>query len=120
MMAILRLDGEQRFIICPTPSSAEGEPYQRMRWSKSQQRAPRVSLEVPQPKAAEMYSSCDLRDQRNRCRQDDLQLEEKCVTTIWLTLLNVTLIGIIIADSIFLALELIALLPPCRAISTRS
>jgi hypothetical protein len=76
-----------------------------MRWRQSPQTSPRVSLEVPQPKAAEMhYSSCDLIDQRNRCRQDDLHLERKCVITIWSMRLNVTLIGITVVDSIFLGL----------------
>jgi hypothetical protein len=69
---------------------------------QSPQGAPRVSLEVLLRKGAEVYySSCDLIDQHNRCRQDNLQLERKCFTTIWSMRLNVILIGIIIVDSIF-------------------
>jgi hypothetical protein len=71
----------------------------------SLQRAPLVSLEVPQPKGAEVYySSRDLIDQGNRGRQDDLLIERKCVATIWSMRLNVTLVGIMIVDSIFLGL----------------
>jgi hypothetical protein len=76
-----------------------------MGWRQSPQGVPRASLEGPQPKGADMYySSYDLIDQRNRCRQHDLQLERKFVTAIWSMRLNVTIIGIIIVDSIFLDL----------------
>jgi Transposase IS4 len=100
MMAMLWWDRERRYFICTTSSAADGEAYQRVRWRQTPQGAQRVSLEVPQPKAAELYySSCTRIDQHNRCPQDDLQLERKYVMTSWSMRVNMTLLGIIIVDS---------------------
>jgi hypothetical protein len=106
MMAMLWLDRERRYFICTTSKMAVGEPYQRMRWRKTPQGSQRVSLEVPQPKAAELYySSCARIDQHYCCRQDDLQLERKYVTTSWSMRVNMTLLGMIIVDSWLLCLR---------------
>jgi hypothetical protein len=100
MMAMLWLDRERRNFICTTSSAADGEAYQRVRWRQTPQGAQRVSLEVPQPEAAELYcSSCARINQHNRCRHDDLQLERKYVTTTWSMRVNTTLSGIVIVDS---------------------
>jgi hypothetical protein len=100
MMAMLWLNRERRYFICTTSSTADGVAYLRMRWRQTPQGAQRVSLTVPQPKAAELYYVSYARiDQHNRCRQDDLQLERKYVTTSSLMRVNMTLLGIIIVDS---------------------
>jgi hypothetical protein len=105
MLAMLWQDREQRYIICTTSSPVESEPYQRMRCRQSPQGAPRVSLEVPQPKAAEMYcSACARMDRRSRRRQDELQLERKYITTIGSMRLNMNVIGMIRVDSWLLCL----------------
>jgi hypothetical protein len=55
MMDMLWLDRDRSYFICTTSNTAEGEPYQRISWRKTPQGARRVSLEVPRPKAAELY-----------------------------------------------------------------
>jgi hypothetical protein len=84
------------------------------------QEAQRVSLEVPQPKAAELYYSlCARIGQRNRCRQDDLQLERKYVTS-WPIRVNMTLLRNNHCGLLVTLPWTVALLQACRAISTRS
>jgi hypothetical protein len=102
MMAMFGQDREQRYIICTTSSSAwasrtsvciGGNPAGGTAWlsgSAATEKGKHVLLLVRSG---------------NRPRQDDLQLEKKCVTTIWSMRLNVALTGKTIVDSIFLGIR---------------
>jgi hypothetical protein len=81
-----------------------GRQYTRHRWrqvSEEPNAAPeRVTLEIPQPEAAELYyDACGMIDRHNRCRQDDLMLERKLGTLDWSMRVNTSLLGMCIVDS---------------------
>ena len=62
----------------------------------------RVDLEIPQPKAAEIYyDTTSSIDQHNRCRQDDLSIEWKLGTWDWSKRVNLSILGMCVVDSWF-------------------
>ena len=59
-----------------------------------------MCLEVPQPKAAEIYYSCCGKvDQNNRHRQDTLRIEHKLETNNWAARVNMSIVAICIVDT---------------------
>jgi len=57
-------------------------------------------VSVPQPEVAEIFYGCFTQiDRHNRCRQDDLRLEQKLGTHDWTQRLNLPLFGIRIVES---------------------
>lgn len=100
MMAIVWVDRERRYFVSTTSSSAPGTPSERERIRQVGQRSERVVLTVPQPKTVELYYSCCAHiDRHNRCRQDDLRLEQKLGTHDWSLRVNLSVLGMCIVDS---------------------
>ena len=59
-----------------------------------------VEFVVPQPQACEIYySSCGKIDAHNRCRQDDLDVEKKFVTTDWSKRVNLSIFSMCVVDA---------------------
>ena len=59
-----------------------------------------VELTIPQPKAAEVYyRTCDVIDQHNRHRQDNLKTEKKLETKKWDMRVNLTIFSMIVVDT---------------------
>jgi len=103
LMAVVWVDRERRYFIASASSTIPGKPYTRLRWRQGDESAARVTLTVPQPQVAETYYCCCSQiDRHNRCRQDDLQLEDKIVTHDWSMRVNLSLLGMCIVDSLLL------------------
>jgi hypothetical protein len=99
-MAVVWVDRERRYFISTASSVIEGATYERTRWRQLDDGAQRVTLEVKQPRVAELYfTSCAMIDRHNRCRQDDLMLERKYQTQDWSVRINHSLLGMVIVDS---------------------
>jgi hypothetical protein len=104
MLAFCWMDRDRRYFISSASSLRPGRQYTRHRWrqvSEEPNAAPeRVTLEIPQPEAAELYyDACGMIDRHNRCRQDDLMLERKLGTLDWSMRVNTSLLGMCIVDS---------------------
>jgi len=100
LMAVVRVDRERRYFIASTSSTLAGTPYNRLRWRQGVVTASRVALTVPQPVVAETYYACCAQiDRHNRCRQDDLRLENKLVTHDWSMRVNLSLLGMCVVDA---------------------
>jgi Transposase IS4 len=103
-LAFVWMDREGRYFISTASSLEPGLPYSRMRGRQSDD-APDADptlteLLVSQPAAAEVYyDTCAQIERHNRCRQDDLMLERKLVTSSWSMRLNMSILGIVIVDS---------------------
>jgi hypothetical protein len=103
-LAFLFVDRERRYFIATAGSLANGTAINRMRWRQladveSHADPERVLIEIPQPRAAEMYySTCARIDQHNRDRTDTLQLDRKYETNDWSMRVNLTIFGMIIVD----------------------
>ena len=100
------MDRERRYFIATAGSMEAGSPYQRTRWRQvnQEQNAPPelVDLEIPQPKAAEIYyDTANSIDQHNHCRQDDLSIERKLGTWDWSKRVNLSIVGMCVVDSWF-------------------
>jgi len=84
LMAVVWVDRERRYFIASRSSTLAGTPCSRLRWLQEDVTAFRGALTVPQPVVAETYYGCCAQiDRHNRCRQDDLRLENKLVTHDW-------------------------------------
>ena len=104
LLAFVWMDRDQRHFIASGSSLQEGEEHVRDRWRQvsdvPEADPERVTLRVPQPKAAEIYyKTCAAVDQHNRHRQATLKLETKLKTTDWSKRVNMTLLGITIVDT---------------------
>jgi len=100
MMAVLWLDRDRRYFVATAGSNQPGTPCERLRWREMPGGAQRVAVTVPQPEVAEMYYSCAAKvDQHNRCRQDDLRLEQKFGTHDWSLRVNLSLLGMCLVDA---------------------
>jgi hypothetical protein len=82
------MDWERRYFIATTGSMEAGSPYRQTRWRQvnQEENAPPelVDLEIPQPKAAEIYyDTASSIDQHNCCCQDDLSVERKLGSWDW-------------------------------------
>ena len=77
----------------------------RQRWRQLNTEDPnadpeRVELEVPQPKACELYyNTCAEVDNHNRYRQSSLMSEKKRGTKDWAMRINMSLVAICIVDT---------------------
>jgi hypothetical protein len=105
-LAFVWMDRERRYFIATAGSMAAGSPYRRTRWQQVDQdeNAPPelVDLEIPQPKAAEIYyDTASSIDQHNRCHQDDLSIERKLGTWDWSKRVNLSILGMCVVDSWF-------------------
>ena len=104
LLAFVWMDRDRRYFIASGSSLQEGEEYVRDRWRQTSDEAEadpeRVTLEVPQPKAAELYyKTCAWIDRHNRHRQATLKLETKMQTHDWSKRVNMSLLGINIVDT---------------------
>jgi hypothetical protein len=62
--------------------------------------AERVQLEIPQPKATQVYyQTCGSIDSHNRKRQDDLDIEKTVRTHSWDKRANLTVFGMCVVDA---------------------
>ena len=98
------MDRNRRYFIASGSSLQEREGYVRDRWrqvSDDVEADPeRVALEVPQPKAAELYyNTCAWIYRHNRHRQATLKLETKIQANAWIKRVNMSLLGICIVDT---------------------
>jgi len=100
LTAVLWVDRERRYFIASTSTTLPGTPYDRLRWRQGKVTAARVALIVPQPQvAAAYYRFCSPIDRCHRCRQDDVRLDHKLFTNDWSMRVNMSLLGMCIADS---------------------
>ena len=84
MVALLWVDRDRRYCISTASTTIPGAPYERIRWRQVGAHAQRVVLTIPQPQVVETYFECCAQvDRHNRCRQDDLRLENKLFTHDW-------------------------------------
>ena len=99
------MDSRRRYFIASCSSLSPGAPYSRRRWRQladveTNEQPELVELSVPKPEAVEInYSCCGVIDRHNRCRQDDLMLEQKLGTADWSMRVNCSILGMIIVDS---------------------
>ena len=103
-LAFVWMDRDRRNFIAMAGSMEPGVPYNRMRWRQinQEENAPPeyVELEVPQPKAAEIYySTCSMIDRHNRCRQADLGIEIALGTHDWDKRVNLSIFSMIVVDT---------------------
>ena len=104
MIAFVWMDRERRYFITNTSCLLSGAPYIRQRWRQigdDENGDPTlVELSIPQPAAAEIYYTAVAKiDRHNRCRQDNLQLEQKLQTQKWGTRVNLTIFSMIVVDT---------------------
>jgi Transposase IS4 len=104
MLAFVWMDRERRYFVASAGSLTAGDPYCRSRWrqvNKSPNAEPeKVTLQIPIPRAAELYYSCCGKiDQHNRDRQDTLGIERKLKTHDWSLRVNLTIFGMIVVDT---------------------
>ena len=104
--AFVWMDRDRRYFISSRSSLHEGAPYSRNRLRQVDQtpNAPpvHVDLNIPQPKAAEIYySTCARIDQHNRTRQDDFELEKKLGTKVWHIRVNHSILGMADVDTYY-------------------
>jgi hypothetical protein len=104
MLAFVWLDRERRFFVASASSLTEGDPYSRRRWrqvDKTPNAKPeKTELEIPVPKAAEIYYSCCAKvDQHNRDRQDTLGIENTLRMHEWSLRVNLSIFSIIAVDA---------------------
>jgi hypothetical protein len=88
-LAFVFVDRDQQYFIATGGLLSNGITINRTRWRKVQdvatnQAPERLDIEIPQPKAAELYYSCCAKiDNHNRDHWDTLQLEQKYKTNNW-------------------------------------
>jgi len=71
-----------------------------VQWRQVGDHAARLVLTVPQPLVVETYYQCCAQIGRhNRCRQDDLRLEDELVTHDWSMRVNLSLLGMCVVDA---------------------
>ena len=105
MIAFCWMDRNRRYFIASASSLSPGLPHIRQRWRQLETDDPnadpeRVSLEVPQPKACEVYyNTCAAIDNHNRYRQSSLMMERKLGTKDWAMRINMSLVAICIVDA---------------------
>jgi len=100
MVALLWVDRDRRYFISTASTTLPGAPYERIRWRQVGAHAQRVVLTIPQPQVVETYFECCAQvDRHNRCRQDDLRLENKLVTHDWSMRVNLSLLGMCVVDT---------------------
>lgn len=100
LMAVVWVDRDRRYFVATATSSLAGEPQERIRWRQGQERAERAVETVNQPQVSQdYYSCCSQIDRHNRCRQADLQLENKLITHDWSMRVNLSLLGVCIEDA---------------------
>jgi hypothetical protein len=105
LMAFVWVDRDRRYFVATGSSMQEGDAYFRQRWrqvNREDENADpeRVTIEVPIPKAAEVYYSvCGKIDQHNRDRQDTLGIENKLRVNDWSLRVNLSILSMIIVDS---------------------
>jgi len=104
-VAYVWMDRERRYFISTASSLAPGADYVRTRWRQVDDTPnadpERVEMNIPQPKASELYySACGQIDRHNRCRQDDLNMIEKKLGTLrWDMRVNLSLLSMCIVDA---------------------
>ncbi len=105
MMSFVWVDRDRRYFVATAGSMQEGDAYFRQRWRQVNKQdanadPERVDIEVPIPKAAELYYKvCGKIDQHNRDRQDTLGIERKIRTNDWSMRVNLSILGMIIVDT---------------------
>lgn len=78
----------------------EGDPLFRERWSQRDDQTIKESMEINIPEVCEeYYGVCSQIDRHNRCRQEELILEEKFEVKEWSMRFNTTLLAICIVDA---------------------
>ena len=104
MMAFVWVDRDRRYFISTASSMQEGDPYARERWRQvnndDNADPEKVEIQVPIPKAAELYYQvCGKIDQHNRDRQDTLGIEKKLKTNNWSLRVNLSILSMVIVDT---------------------
>ena len=105
LLAFCWMDRNRRYFIASGSSLSPGIPHIRQRCRQLDTEDPdadpeRVKLEVPQPKACDLYyKTYAAVDNRNRYRQSSLMIEKKLGTKDWAMHINMPLVAICIVDS---------------------
>ena len=103
--AFVWVDRERRYFISTCSSLVDGAPYERKRIRQllpveTQADPEKVTIEVSQPIAAEIYyGACAKIDQGNRHRQDTLMIEKKIETNDWDLRVNLSIFAMIVVDT---------------------
>jgi hypothetical protein len=98
------MDRDRRYFIASGSSLSDATLILRKRWRQigddPEVDPARVELTITQPKAVEVYySACTKIDQHNRDQQDTLTLEKKLVINDWSTLVNLSILAVILVDN---------------------
>jgi hypothetical protein len=99
-IAVVWVHRERKCFISTASGVIESATYGRKRWWQLDDGAQRVTLEVKQPRVAELYfTSCAMIDMHYRCLRNDIMLERKYQTQDWSVRINHSLLGMVIMDS---------------------
>ena len=94
------VDRNRRYFVSTAGTTLPGNSAEGMRLREVQGGAQQVYLEVKIPEVVETYYSAASRiDRHNRCRQDDLNLENPVEVREWSFRVNCTLLSVCIVDS---------------------
>jgi hypothetical protein len=104
LFALVWVDRDRRYFVCNGANLEAVEPILRTRLRQVDQsptaEAERVQLEIPQPKATQVYyQTCGSIDSHNRKHQDDLDIEKTVRTHSWDKRPNLTVFGMCVVDT---------------------
>jgi hypothetical protein len=104
LFAFVWVDRDRRYFVCNGANLEAVEPILRTRTRQvnttPNAEAERVHLEIPQPKATQVYyQTCGSIDSHNRKRQDDLDIEKTIRTHSWDKRTNLTVFGMCVVDA---------------------
>jgi len=99
-MVVLWADRDRRYFVASAGSMRAGAPCERLRWRQLDGGAERAAVSVTQPEVAEIFHLCCAQfDRHNRCRQDELRLENKLGTHDWSQRVNLSLMGVCMVNA---------------------
>lgn len=91
-MVLLWMGRNWRCFLSTTSHAGDVKAYYRIRCRQTEEVSKRVKLTVPQPNVCELYYfACAQVYRHNRCRQDDLNLENKVLPKDWSFRVNFSL-----------------------------
>ena len=97
LMAVMWVDRGRRYFVSSAGCTNPGSAIYRERWNRKNGVTSKEQITVSIPDVCEKYyDTCFQIDIHNRCRQDDLKLEEKFEVKDWSTRVSNTLLGLCI------------------------
>ena len=107
LMAYVWSDRNRRYFIATAGSMAQGQPYQRIRWTEigdedGERLAERLIIRVPMPRASQLYfDACGMIDSHNRIREI-CGIEKRVRTHEWSTRVNLGILSMMYVDAYLL------------------